>query len=70
MPCPVLYFYYSRRIWSPLVQLLSATSTITDEALSFILFLLLSNMYCNPTQPTPQYHEKYLKLSVNKYIIK
>ena len=37
MPCPALYSY-SWRIWSPLVHLLSTTPTITDEALSFILF--------------------------------
>lgn len=32
-----------------LVELLSTTSTLTDEALSSILFIHLSSMYCTPT---------------------
>ena len=41
---------FDQRIWPPLVQLLCRNLTITDEGLSFILFLLyLSNIYCTPT---------------------
>ena len=32
------------------MQLVCGNSTITDEALSFILFLPLSNIYCSPTR--------------------
>ena len=39
MPCPVLYSC-SWRICPSLVELLSATSTLTDEALSFILLFI------------------------------
>ena len=35
------------------MQLVCGNSTITDEALSFILFLPLSKIYCSPTLPGP-----------------
>ena len=42
------------------MQLVCGNSTITDEALSFILFLPLSKIYCSPTQYTPVCAQKHL----------
>ena len=53
----------------PLVELLSATSTLTDEALSFILFIQLSKMYCTPTIEKENKERFFLTIGVEFAII-
>ena len=47
-PCPALYFY-QWGIWSPFRLVWCDNSTVTHKAISLILFIHLSNMYCSFT---------------------
>lgn len=62
MLSPVLYSC-SWRIWPPLVTLLSTTSTMTDEALSSILFYsTVQHIYCTPTLERKATWKNWLKI--------